>query len=49
MQENAGKEQDNERKCGKCGTVLENITINEWNSKTTKGSIRACRWMQEIG
>jgi hypothetical protein len=35
---NAGKKQDNERKRGKCETVLENITINEWNSTTTKGS-----------
>ncbi len=35
--ENAGKKQDTARNRGKVGTVLENITINEWNSKTTKG------------
>jgi hypothetical protein len=33
------KKQDNARKCGKNGTTLENITKNERNSKTTKGSI----------
>jgi hypothetical protein len=38
------KKADNARKCGKCGTLLENITINEWNSKQR----RACRRMQEI-
>jgi hypothetical protein len=39
---NAGKrrkKQDNARKCEKGGTTLENITINEWNSRTTQSSI----------